>query len=1027
MNVRSRVGRLALVASVLALPLAGERLPLRVYSVDDGLAGDEINALLQDSQGFLWIATDSGLSRFDGARFVNYDSRHGLPSPNITALQEGPKGSLLVGTTAGLAWLNPRAAPPARPFSPALTGALRFHRVGILLADGSATWLTDVGAGSALFRFEKLPLQDVPGKVRPSNDSVASAVTALAADGQGGFWVGGPGGLHHLLAGGQWLDPPPQMPAGWSAIEGLLLDHHQRLWVVSGGGLSVVATAPPGRSGAGGESHPACGAPGHLPSAAGEVCRIELAELGARLSGRMKESRDGTIWMAADTGVVTFDGERFRGYSRANGLPPGLVTAIAEDRDGEIWIGTRSRGLVRLARSGFSTFDAPDTLAGLSASQLLEDRQGEVIAWESSRQHGELAVFDGGRFQDVTPAALIRSGAQWRGRNQVAVAAPDGELWLAAVDGLWRLPAVDRSSSWRDRVPQLRKAPAEMGELNRIFRDSRGTLWVGSLGSPDPARGLAAITLARWDEANGYRGVAAVERYGRGAPSAFAEDRAGNLWIGFSGGGLVRLRGDVADLYLPDDGVPLGGVSDLLVDRQGRLWVASSIGGACRVEQLAGKPRFVSYNTAQGLSTDRVLCLAEDASGLLYLGHGKGIDVLDPATGHVHQLGVADGLPTSTVTSALRARDGSLWFGTPSGPVRYQPSLQRASAAPTVLMSALRLGGVPIALPPLGAHDLAGFELAADRNQVEAEFTGISFRSGDGLRYQYRLAGTSTPWSLPRTGRSVLLGNLASGTYRMEVLAVTPDDVVSSSPATLSFTILRPVWQRWWFILLSTLTLAGLVLAVHRQRVARVVELERMRTRIAADLHDDLNSSLARISILSEVGRRQLEPEEQSATTTLANIGETARELMEATGDMVWAIDARHDDLNSLLARIRRFAGDLLSSRGVEVACSPPLPTNQVRLPPEARRELYLVLKEALHNAARHASARRVWIEVGVVDTRVVAEVRDDGVGFATAAGDGHSGNGLRNLRERARRMGGILTVDSAPGAGTRVRLTLQL
>src|SRR6202035_2656369 len=152
------------------------------------------------------------------------------------------------------------------------------------------------------------------------------------------------------------------------------------------------------------------------------------------------------------------------------------------------------------------------------------------------------------------------------------------------------------------------------------------------------------------------------------------------------------------------------------------------------------------------------------------------------------------------------------------------------------------------------------------------------------------------------------------------------------------------------------------------------------------DLHDDLSSSLSRISILSELGRRRMPDPEALEATVLDQIGETARELMEATGDIVWAIDSRRDDLESLLARIRRFAGDLLEARGVSVLFAAPAGAAAISLRPEAKRELYLVLKEAIHNAARHARAKEVRIEVAATRGELVAEVCDDGVGFAAGA-----------------------------------------
>ncbi|HVT61827.1 MAG TPA: two-component regulator propeller domain-containing protein [Thermoanaerobaculia bacterium] len=1025
---------------------ATERLPIRVYTIGDGLAGDEVNQVLQDSSGFLWIATDSGLSRFDGSHFASYDPRHGLPSPNVTALLEAPSGGLLVGTTGGLARFEPRPTTTGRVFQPAPGGGgsggggRRPGRISALLADGGAVWLADSTPGGGLFRLhpggDRLDLVEV----KLGSGAPVAGAAALALDGAGGLWVGTRRGLLHRLADGRWIECPVLPPPQREGVAALLLDAQQRLWVAAtGGGLYVLragaveAGRSPGgslreRAGAGRCRQTGWPAAARMPETPGEVCRFDQPAAG------MVQTRDGRIWLAANGSLSAFDGQRFRHYGGRNGLLQDDLRGMAEDRDGNLWVGTHSHGLMRIAHNGFLTYAPPEAPEGIVVAAIFEDRRARLYVWGRARQRAQLFHFDGAQLENVTPEAVDRAGYLGRGRHQVLAAEPGGDIWLGSAAGIWRFPGVEEPASLK-RVPrQFWRAPEAMGEIFRLFEDSRGRLWVSSLGNQELGAEASLKTYcARWDRGSGrFSPVAEVERLGRGAPSAFAEDPFGNLWIGFSGGGLARLRAGAADLFLSADQVPAGAINDLFVDSRQRLWVASSYGGVMRVEDLdAGRPRSIAYSAAHGLSSDRVLCVTEDRRGIIYLGHGKGIDQLDPQTGRIRTLTVADGLPSSVVNVAYRARDGSLWFGTPAGLARYLPEVARSEAPPPVLLSGLRIGGVPTPLPPLGVHELAGLELSPDRNQVEVQFTGISFAYGAGLRYQYRLVGSAAGWSEPQAERSVLLGNLAPGDYRFQFRAVTPDNVVSPAPATLAFTLLRPLWQRWWFALLAAGAAAALGWAFHHARLGRMLELERVRTRIAADLHDDLSSSLSRISILSEVGRRRIADPEALEATVLDQIGETARELMEATSDIVWAIDARRDDLASLLVRIRRFAGDLLEARGVSVRFAASPQAAEIALRPTAKRELYLVLKEALHNAARHARAKEVWIEVAAVGGELVAEVRDDGVGFVTGGGDdpgsARSGRGLRNLRERAERLGGRLSVESAPGAGTRVRLSLRL
>lgn len=1067
-----------------------ERLPVRVYTVDDGLAGNEINAILQDSRGFLWIGTDSGLSRFDGSRFIGYDARQGLPSPYVTALLEDPSDGLLVGTTAGLARLDPNQATAARLFQPVLAGAglLQGRVAALLLAEGGPVWAADLAPpGGGLFRLQ--PAGGRPGaqaeEVRLRPGTPVSGVTALAPDGAGGLWVGHRTGLLHRLPGGRWIDVPIRPAPPWQGVGALLLDAQRRLWMVTGESLYVLGPGGSEVEGRAGRSLLERAAAGHcmpatplerLPQAPGEVCRFEVSPAAAatspparqaaaaaagdataalpagraRPSGALLQTRDGKVWVAFGAALTEFDGQRFRTYTSANGLLQDELGALAEDRDGNLWVGGRAHGLMRIAHNGFLTYTAPAAPGAIGVAAIFEDSRSNLYVWGSHDGRPQLFHFDGERLENVTPRALDHAGYLGRGRRQVWASDPSGGLWLGSAAAIWRFSGGEAPAALRLAAPEIWRVPEAMGEVTRLFRDSRGQLWVASLGrqdrlqDPDGEGGNGAASggasgaplhLARWDPATGrFSPVPQVESLGRGAPAAFAEDPFGNLWIGFSGGGLARLRGDGADLFLTGGGggTP-GSINDLFVDSRQRLWVATSYGGAIRLEDLNARlPRMLAYTTVQGLSSDRVLCVTEDRRGTLYLGHGRGLDQLDPQNGRVRTLTTADGLAASTVNVTYRARDGSLWFGTPAGPSRFLPEVPRIEAPPPVYLADLRIGGARVPLPPLGVRDLRGFELPAGRSQIEVHFIGVSFAYGVGLRYQYRLEGASSAWTEPQAERSVLLGNLAPGAYRLSIRAVTPDNGVSLVPATLSFVLLRPLWQRWWFMLLAAAAAALLAWGLHRAQLARIVELERVRTRIAADLHDDMSSSLSRISILSELARRRVADPAAMEATFLDQIGETARELMEATGDIVWAIDSRRDDLESLLVRIRRFAGDLLEGRGVNVIFSAPPHAAAIALRPEAKRELYLALKEALHNAAKHAHARQVRIEVTAAGGELSAEVGDDGVGFAPAepppagAGAARSGHGLRNLRERAAKLGAKLSIDSAPGAGTRVRISFR-
>lgn len=279
--------------------------------------------------------------------------------------------------------------------------------------------------------------------------------------------------------------------------------------------------------------------------------------------------------------------------------------------------------------------------------------------------------------------------------------------------------------------------------------------------------------------------------------------------------------------------------------------------------------------------------------------------------------------------------------------------------------------------------------------------------------------------------RSITYAHLAPCTYTFLVRAIDSDGMESADPASVSFVVLRPVWQRWWFVTLVGLGVALLVHSGYHLRGQRLLELERVRTRIASDLHDDIGAGLSRMSILAEVARRQLQTPDAHATAMLADLGDSARDLVSSMSDVVWSVDPRRDDLASVILRVREFASSLLDAKGIEWRLDAPADAERIKLTPEQRRDLFLVMKEALNNAVRHAECRTVRLTVQADRAGLVAEVSDDGYGFehvqtgATPYPKQQGGYGLRSMRARAARAGGQLTVISAPGHGTCVQLAI--
>jgi signal transduction histidine kinase len=309
------------------------------------------------------------------------------------------------------------------------------------------------------------------------------------------------------------------------------------------------------------------------------------------------------------------------------------------------------------------------------------------------------------------------------------------------------------------------------------------------------------------------------------------------------------------------------------------------------------------------------------------------------------------------------------------------------------------------------------------------DFVGLAWGAGETVAYEYRLEGADDDWGPTTPERRVNFASLAPGRYRFAVRAVSASGLRSPEPAVVSFRVLAPFWRRGWFLALVAAGLAAAGFAFARLRDKRILALEGVRARIAADLHDDIGSSLSRISILSEVARRKAG--EGEAAAMLGEIAETARALVGSMSDAVWSIDPAQDDLRNVVTRMRTFATDVLDGKGISWTFDAPRELD-ARLAPETRRELFLVFKEAVTNVARHSGAKSARLRLELLAGSLTLEVADDGKGFDTGpARDLDSslqrGRGLVNMQVRAKRMGGSLTLVAEPGRGARLVLVLPI
>lgn len=982
-----------------------ERLPLRIFTTADGLATDRVGIIVRDSLGFLWFGTGGGLSRFDGRTFQTFGPAEGLTNQFVNDIVEERPGRYWVATNGGGLFLftpRGRGGPPdaARFVRIDVGSGLASNRVNTIACDAQhRLW---IGTDDGLFLMDST---DAPERIRrlaPVGVGLGQPLVQVWALRPAGaaMWIGTSVGLFAMLTDGRAVHHPIRPLQGADHVFALLdqpdgtmlVGHDAGLFLArlngAASGTPVLEVRPSWKAAAGIT----------LPSVRGLI-----------------RFTDGNVWFTGTAGVSKLEGESFRTVVDRSEIE-GETRAIAHDAAGNIWAARLIGGVARITHTGVTEFDARDGLGVAPYGRFLETRSGEFCL--IGRR--DINVFDGQAFTRVTPR--LTAEAPGLGRTY-GMAHEDrlGDWWIPAGDRLYRFSSVRRISELAAAVPKAVYTTRDGlagADISKMFEDSRGDLW---LNVRIPGRDV----VTRWDRASGtfhrYGDAHGLRAYN--AVNAFAEDPSGSVWLTFLEGGLARYRAGRFE-WLPEFDRLGGSTGALHVDRQSRLWIAT-FRDVRRIDNpSAAAPADLRVIVPPGLEHVRLGMFAEDTGGRLFLNGDVGLirwnieddrPMLMPARGRNGRQNAA---------AVFADRNGALWFAATPGVTRVLPSLAAAPAAVTMRIGFVRANGRPLATDDLGQTDVPHLALASEDRRIEIGFFALGSIGENEVGFQYRLDGSSSEWSERAAAGVVNFPRLAPGTYRFEVRPVGPDGAPVGNTATVSFHIPPPVWARWWFLSLSGLVLAAAGLIVHRRRVARAVELERIRTSIASDLHDDIGSNLSQISLLTEILRsKSLDPDPRAAAT-VESISDLSRESVDAMSDIVWAIDPQKDHLTSLTSRMRRFASELLAARSIRFQMSL-AGMEDIEVGADVRRHIYLVFKEALNNVVRHSSATHVEIQLELAGNEIVLTVRDDGRGFDPAAvTDGH---GLRSLTARATKAGGTLEIRSQPGQGTTVILRIRV
>lgn len=974
----------------------------RAWQTEAGLPQNNVSAMRQTSDGFLWLATENGLARFDGLRFRVFGLREGLRSLQVRTLLADRTGGLWVGTAGG--GLTRMHEGRVRTFTRA--EGLPGNSV-TALAEGSdgTLWLGTgeglcclIGEVITVFTEPVLPKQPIRALARLRDDSLLIAV--------------GDAGVYRLKGG--FSEFPVPFPAAESRVaHAFLEDGEGRLWIGVGKGGLLCRTDGQWRTFTERDGLP----PGYITT--------------------LLQDAGGIVWAGTlDAGLLWFDGQRFRPVTKRDGLSDDAIRSLLADREGNLWVGTRAGGLNRLSPKRFALYGAAAGLTNEYIRSLAESPDGTL--WVATIGGG-LYRGQAGRFTAFVPGGGPTDQDPY---IEAVTATRAGSVWWGGAQGLF---------FWRDEKLPGAATSGIVGWLNAagvlaLLEDVQEGVWIGTM------RGELRL----------YRGSKFVDEP-RVSPNqaltCLAQAPDGTLWAGANGAGLFRVQPGAVTNFTTRHGLPSDMVRAVYLDEEGTVWIGTAGGGLSRFQN----GRFASFTEQDGLGSDTISQILEDGLGHLWLGGNHGIERVPKRALHeradrggpvLHPLalGQAEGMASEECSggsspACVRARDGLLYFATTRGVVAVDPRRPNLEPrGPTVTLEEVWLNGAVftnrqptrLRVGAAGgmAPELPTVTVPPGGRNLEFRYTALSLTAPERVRFRYRLEPLDPGWIEVGGRREAYYPHARPGEYIFRVAAAGGAGAGSESMAALGV-IVQPRMRETLAFRVATGLFALAVVAwavraisqrVLKQRLARLemqTAIERERARIARDLHDDLGANLTQITMLSELGR-DAATDRAAAQQHFDRIAARSRGVVQSLEEIVWAVNPQNDNLARLAEYLCRFADECFDPSPIR--CWQDVPAGLPHLPvrAEVRHNCYLVVKEAMNNVLKHSGATEVWFRLALDGREMRLTVEDNGHGF-DPANTRELGNGLKNMRARVESVGGRLAVDAAPGRGTRVSFDFPL
>jgi ligand-binding sensor domain-containing protein/two-component sensor histidine kinase len=935
--------------------------------------------------------------------FKSYTVEDGMPFITVSAIFQDSLGNLWLGGYGGLSKFD------GLEFTNySIKDGLSSYDVTCLAGDDSG--IIYVGTAKGINRFNTTPFS----RLTITNTLEDKVVNCITKDSHGNVWIGTTSGLIELKHSGHaYYSYQNGLPS--NIIVAVAEDHQGNLWIGTDKGLCSFD----------GKSFFPIGISDNNAdlSIRAIVCDSNNEVFIATDQGLMKIDQkhsitdytreDGlasndvwsllcdkknNLWIGTSQGLSKFDGKIFTHYVTGQTVKSNDIKCLFQDAEENIWSGA-SAGLFRYHDDAFIHYDQPDGPADKMIYPIYKDRKGDL--WIGTERDG-LYKYSGNSFQQFT----TRNGLSSNKINAI-IENEDGSLLIGTDVGLNEIR--------ENKFSKIADQHVGNRSIYCFFYDHKNHLWMGSDSGAIMYNGQNYHFYHLPGKIPGYQ-LWSID-----------EDKDGTLWFATYNGGLIRMGKKDTLEYSSQLGFESDSYLSVVVDNDNYIYFGA-MGGVYAYDLNHPQKQSLHISQSQGLSSDLVYVMTLDQDQKnLWVGTNQGLNKIDlihlKKTGLIklETYGEQEGFVGVESNSNATCLDtaGSIWFGSLNGLLKYNPSDLRKNTM---------LSRTAITDFSLAYHDTvlqSGVQLNHLSNNITFSYTGICLTNPTKVLYKHKLEGFDRKWSPPSSERSANYSNLPPGKYSFRVLSRNNEGQWNLTPAIFNFTIQPAFWQTWWFKILAIVAIVAIVYSFYKLRLAQQIKLLRVRDRISRDLHDDIGSTLSSISYFSEFIKQQIPRTDYRIRPIADKMGESSRKMIESMNDIVWAINPKNDSFNLIMRRMNEYLHQVADIKNIKSTLNYNGELKGLSLPMEERKNFYLIFKEAVNNAVKYSSCSELDININRVNSSLMMAITDNGVGFDF---ENHKdGNGINNMKNRAREMNGELKIESHPDSGTAVSLKFNI